>query len=331
MRIKKFFAAISAAAMIASVSAVNVSANLPITPSAGDNCYLEFELTADGAYITGAFDEDGNPAAAVETIAIPEKTDAGIPIVGIKGLAFADCNNLKSVTVPDTIKDIDHVAFLRTEDIDRFLKLNDLDTTALTAEDLAYAANVSSYMGKTDWTGDEDELADAVTVFNNVRNTVTYGDSDASMGKTAKCLYNYQDLDDIVRNDDENTLEKMSMKSYESFFTWISTIPYADFTVKANENSYAAEYTISRSILGLKYEINETHLIGDANKDGVVNVRDCALIARAMAEKNRYSELIQCEKCADFNGDGVVNVRDAAQLANAIATGKIDTAVPSNK
>ena len=53
-------------------------------------------------------------------------------------------------------------------------------------------------------------------------------------------------------------------------------------------------------------------LSGDANLDGIVNVRDCALIASAIANKSADS----LPASADFNGDGKVNIRDAAAIAN---------------
>lgn len=52
-------------------------------------------------------------------------------------------------------------------------------------------------------------------------------------------------------------------------------------------------------------------LIGDANNDGAINVRDCAVIAKAFAYKNTDS----LPATADYNGDGVINIRDAAALA----------------
>ena len=58
-------------------------------------------------------------------------------------------------------------------------------------------------------------------------------------------------------------------------------------------------------------------LLGDANSDGDVNVRDCAAIAKALA-KNKTDTL---PASADFNGDGEVTVRDAAAIARWLAKG----------
>ena len=59
-------------------------------------------------------------------------------------------------------------------------------------------------------------------------------------------------------------------------------------------------------------------VIGDANGDGKVNVRDAAFIAAKLAQ-GKSNEL---PANADFNGDGKVNVRDAASIAKFLATGK---------
>ncbi|MGN0614591.1 MAG: dockerin type I domain-containing protein [Porcipelethomonas sp.] len=58
---------------------------------------------------------------------------------------------------------------------------------------------------------------------------------------------------------------------------------------------------------------------GDANRDGSVNVRDCAYIARTLAEGQGSSLPPE----ADYNGDGSINVRDAANLAADIAKGAV--------
>ena len=56
-------------------------------------------------------------------------------------------------------------------------------------------------------------------------------------------------------------------------------------------------------------------LLGDANGDGVLNVRDCAMIAWKLAE-DKADEL--SPNTADYNGDGIINVRDAAAIAGAL-------------
>ncbi len=61
-------------------------------------------------------------------------------------------------------------------------------------------------------------------------------------------------------------------------------------------------------------------LLGDANLDGKVNVRDCAAIASALA--NGTADKLP-QKNSDYNQDGKVNVRDAAALAADLAKGTV--------
>lgn len=64
---------------------------------------------------------------------------------------------------------------------------------------------------------------------------------------------------------------------------------------------------------------DDSLLLGDANEDGVLNVRDCALIASKLA-KELVNEL---PGYSDYNGDGIIDVRDAAAIARDLAKGKI--------
>ena len=57
------------------------------------------------------------------------------------------------------------------------------------------------------------------------------------------------------------------------------------------------------------------YILGDVNNDSIVNVRDCAFIARKLAE-NKADEL--SHETADYNKDTLVNVRDAASIANTL-------------
>ena len=58
-----------------------------------------------------------------------------------------------------------------------------------------------------------------------------------------------------------------------------------------------------------------TWIMGDANEDGSVNVRDCVFIAGKLA-KGRGSEL---PENADYNADGKTDIRDAADIAKYLA------------
>lgn len=69
-----------------------------------------------------------------------------------------------------------------------------------------------------------------------------------------------------------------------------------------------------------------TAVSGDANSDGIVNVRDCAFIASKLA----CSKADEIPQNADYNNDGQINVRDAAAIAKYLASGiTIDVTEPT--
>ena len=71
---------------------------------------------------------------------------------------------------------------------------------------------------------------------------------------------------------------------------------------------------LSALMMGSMGTVNvSADLLGDVNRDGVMNVRDCALIARKLAE-DKADELSL--DTADYNKDNVINVRDAALIAH---------------
>lgn len=81
----------------------------------------------------------------------------------------------------------------------------------------------------------------------------------------------------------------------------------------ANDNTDNFYYKNGTVIVAIPSEL------GDANEDGKVNVRDCAMIASYLA-KNQADKL---PLCADYNRDSKINVRDAAAIANALANDEI--------
>ena len=289
-----------------------------------DTYALDYEVRNDGAYVTWISVDDG-----VEEVVIPDKTDAGIPVVGIDDFAFYSCNSIKKVVVPDTVKakNIGDIAFLKGTDIEKICLKNGQDQKLSTG--LAYAANVVKYKGRSDWKEDDKELEGAEKKLISIKKMLGYKeDREISLTEAAamvRAIYLYDEWglkSNIVRADDEISDEKMSEKSYDNFTAWVKAIP-EDVTVKASKDSDAAKYAKGKELIGIKFEaeentVPEKHLRGDANADGVVNVRDCAKIANALAFKT--VDKLPCIKCADYNEDGEVTVRDAAQLASYLAS-----------
>ena len=77
------------------------------------------------------------------------------------------------------------------------------------------------------------------------------------------------------------------------------------FSIISNVNADSADTQLS----------DNSVILGDADLNGTLNVRDCAFIANRIA-KGRANEL---PGNSDYNKDGKINVRDAASIAYDIA------------
>ena len=85
---------------------------------------------------------------------------------------------------------------------------------------------------------------------------------------------------------------------------------------------------ITAGPLEFTFTIKEQLLIGDVNRDEVVNILDLILVARQLGKS------VPANSPVDINGDGVVNIFDLTLVAQgiggaaapAVATGRVDTA-----
>ncbi len=64
--------------------------------------------------------------------------------------------------------------------------------------------------------------------------------------------------------------------------------------------------------------IPSTGIMGDVNRDGKVDARDCSSMSKHLAA-SRFGML---DEMCDYNNDGAKNVRDVAAIAKFLATGK---------
>lgn len=110
--------------------------------------------------------------------------------------------------------------------------------------------------------------------------------------------------------DDPATTTTVSTSDEETTSTTITDSADSTTTSESTaENQIGAGTTTST-------DTAVSNLRGDANHDGIVNVRDAAFIARALARK----EADTLPEMADFNVDGKVDVRDAAAIARHLAS-----------
>lgn len=128
-----------------------------------------------------------------------------------------------------------------------------------------------------------------------------------SAGESKTISYKYTITDDDARAGKLTSTVDLTYGEYDLPYDFVEELAKNTFTITTEEHEVIPD---PPELVGVK---------GDANGDGVLNVRDAAFIAKALAQ-GKGSEL---PIIADYNGDGAVNVRDAAAIAKYLASNKV--------
>ena len=298
MRITKMFAALSTAAVMAFSAAV--SANAAVTPDETDYLY---RINPDGNAVITAVKTAESTFTIPETV---EKNGKKVTVVGVDDFAFALCDNLKVINVPDslTLEQTGTVAFLNSTSVMDFLNSkNELGNAKSIDDVIKYVAKKAEYKNGKYTDADLAELA--VKLENKVKDIDISGAKDIA-GKTMILLKSAKDLD-------------LSKKNRDNYNAWLQAITYSDITLAGSEKAPMKKYAEGRELLGMKYQVG-TFVLGDANGDGVFTVRDAAFVARNIAQGVKID--VAVNPAADYNQDKTVTVRDAAAMARALAGSK---------
>ena len=253
----------------------------------------------DGLDVVGIYD-NGFTGSEITSVKIP----AAVTEIG--SLAFANCLNLTDVVIPEGITGMGTMAFSQTPFENELLKNSE-------GKDFALINNNILYL----YTGNSAEI----TVPEGV--SVIAGSAFANNG-----INSDKDIKSITFSDStqyvgENVFDGCKNLQKVIFKEGVKEIDDDAFSesfkgvICGYDNSVAQKYAETHNLKFVEISVDGT-LLGDANNDGYVNVRDAAYIARALSE-GKDSEL---PKNADFNEDGDVNVRDAASIARFLASGK---------
>ena len=285
----KFLATAAAVSMLASASAV-VNADEAIS----------FNTTTceHGVIIESVVNGD-----ALETIVVPAEID-GAAVVGVADFAFADLDALVTIdTMSATNLTAEHVSTVsfttKASLTDYFVALFGEDATE--EEVLTYGAN-EVYGDKEAWTAEE--LADVKTKIaakaELAGTTIPEDLSDVNALTEAAAV--------MLQNEEAMNLTQTTS---DNLAVWETTVPNDMASIIYDPESPIASIIDAIPSIAI--------LLGDANLDGKVNVRDAAFIASKLAKAE--GDDLTAE--ADFNEDGKLNVRDAAAIATALAKGEI--------
>ena len=274
--------------------------------------------------------------SSLESITIPDS------VTNIGNWAFRDCSSLTSIEIPNNVTSIGNSAFegcssLTSINVSENNKdyssidgiLFNKDKTLLirypqSSEITEYIVPNSVICIEDDAFSDCSSLT-SVTILDSVT-VIRYG-----------AFFGCSSLESITIPDGVSTIDNSTFCNCTNLESITIENPKCEIfdallTICNGRDDQTGDYYFNGTIYGYKdstaqayaekykrkfAEINNAEVDGNSNGDGVLNVRDCAFIASALAKGNGDS----LPMSSDFNKDGKVNVRDAAAIASYLAKG----------
>ncbi len=254
--------------------------------------YFDDYYTADTVSIAdgtvGIADSIFRDCGSVVGVEIPE----GVKYIG--DFAFAE-SSISYVVLPETLVSIGEYAFSECESMTEivipdsvteigeyaFYNCDALNTAVLSSNLTAIRSNAFAY-------------CDSLTEINIPESVIEIGEY---------AFYYCDVLERIVINNPECEI----YDGYETISNWNNGTIYG--YINSTAYTYAKAYEWNFEWL------DENIVYGDANLDGVLNIRDSAYLAKSIAE----GTISEYDLYADYNGDESVTIRDAAAVANNVA------------
>ena len=254
---------------------------------------------------------------AVSDIEIPAEIE-GYPVTVIRNYAFENCAYLKNVTIPQSVTFIGDYAFSGCKNLKNIVLPENLKT-------IGYGAFKGSGIESIIIPDSITEIDDfafcncssltSITFSANMMK-IPYGAFDGCTGLKEITIPEQIVIIDEWAFHNCSNLKSVTIENSECNIV-NSTSICNSYTTQANysgiiyghDNSTAQDFAKEN---GYKFVSSDMEkLKGDANYDGILNVRDAACIAQKLAQ-HRESDL---PDWSDYNEDGTINVRDAAAIA----------------
>lgn len=248
--------------------------------------------------------------------------------LGIADSAFANCKELTQITIPDTISYIGNAAF------NSCTKLTGIEG----AEKLVTIGRYT-FAGCTTIT--KFNMSDTVKSIGEGAFSACSGLNTVVISKnlTEIPAYAFKNCSKLLEVDLSEKVEKIGEEAFNGCNA-LKSITIRNAKCDIDNKASTIGGTKDTEICGIKDSTTETYTKtynrlfkeitstvtpppeyprGDANKDGVTNVRDAAHIARYAAQ-GKLNDLDVT--VADYNSDNKVDVRDAAAIARDMAKSK---------
>ena len=225
----------------------------------------------------------------------------GAMSVTANALETAAVNNVETTSDKDFLDNA-------CEAIMDFIIENDIAAFPCTYEDLnAVTVTYANYE-------EMERTADALKAYMKEKgmgnvNIIIYGPTDPALEDAVKLINEFIHKAELHASAwiDTDIQDAVTVNIYN---WWEADETEASIKAFLNENDIDKD-----KVMFLVFEDGSSHIFGDANCDHTINVRDCAYIAKKLAEGKGDSLPVN----ADYNRDGNKNVRDAAAIAKFLA------------
>lgn len=254
---------------------------------------------------------------AVSDIEIPAEIE-GHPVTVIRNYTFENCAYLKNVTIPQSITFIGDYAFSGCKNLKNIVLPENLKTIgygAFKGSGIESIVIPDSITEIDDFAFCNCSSLTSITFSANMMK-IPYGAFDGCTGLKEITIPEQIVIIDEWAFNNCSALKSITIENSECNIV-NSTSICNSYTTQANysgiiyghDNSTAQDFAKEN---GYKFVSSDMEkLKGDANYDGILNVRDAACIAQKLAQ-HRESDL---PDWSDYNEDGTINVRDAAAIA----------------
>lgn len=297
-------------------SAVSVPAGATLFSEPADYesmfTYEKLDADEDGTYDFIRILKGGASATEVN---IPDEID-GLPVTHIFDSAFYGIDTLKSINLPSSMINTGYMGTYNTnlEEInvaEGNTEFSSVDGVLFDKEKTILERYPSSKAG-TEYTVPDSVTAIMGNAFWDCKNLkdITISENVNYIGNEA--FLRCSSLESITFENPDCQFKQVNEFAVNITNGYVDGKRYFNGVIYGYKNSTAQAYAEKYDY---KFEALTSTLLGDANGDNKINVRDCAFIAAAIAQ-GRTDEL---DSNSDFDNDSVVNVRDAASMAVFIA------------
>lgn len=293
-----------------------VNGSAKIVKYLGADMVVDVPTDIDGYVVTSIGDAFYNCSSITEITIPPSVTDIG-------DCAFGYCRKLERITLPESVKSIGDYAFYKCYELKEIVIPDGVTSIEKYTFHKCYCLSEiilpSSVERIGEWAFESCSSLESIYIMNSKCDiysssftipeiTVIYGYEDSTAQEYAE-VFNIAFVSLGIEPTEPETQEPTIEVTENSLTTDVpETTSIVHTTTDVTESQNATETTIGNK---------EKFLLGDANLDEKINIKDATIIQKYAASLETLSDIQLIT--ADANGDEKVNVKDATAIQKYVA------------